>query len=62
MGRVKDAYFHTLTPEQERELYERDVERPGPGEPDPARLAEPELPFPPPPLPLPLDDFDEIPF
>lgn len=59
MGRVRDEYFASLTPELERELYERDVERPGPGEPDPGRQDEPELPFPP--LPA-FADCDEIPF
>ncbi|AWN36658.1 MULTISPECIES: hypothetical protein [Methylobacterium] len=47
MGRVKDDFFDSLTPDEERELYDRDAQRPGPDEPDPQLDAEPELPFPP---------------
>lgn len=53
MGRVRDSYFDSLTPEQEREIQERGAEHPE--EPDWLTL-EPELPFPPQPDAAGCDD------
>ncbi|GJD79173.1 hypothetical protein [Methylobacterium gregans] len=65
MGRVRDEYFASLSPEQERELYERDRAQPGSDEPDPRLDVEPELPFPEPPASPPEifpNTGDHIPF
>ena len=49
MGRVRDEYFASLSPEEERELHEREASWPGSDEPGPGLADEPELPFPEPP-------------